>query len=116
MSQVVVSPSALRILRNRMLDGVDQAGGLLAMAIKEKISVQGPPRSKPGDPPHIDSGDLIASYDHATDAARLTAHVGTPIPYAHYLEEGTDTMAARPHIIPALLENADDIARAMIDP
>jgi len=113
MAQVKINPGALKILRNQMLSGVDDAGAFLVEAIKEKISIQGPPPSKPGEPPHIDTGRLIASYDHAIEARSLTAHVGTPTPYAAHLEEGTDTMAARPHVIPSLLEQADKIARKM---
>lgn len=97
-------------------NNLDDAAKLLADEIKKAISIPGPPRSTPGNPPHIDQGDLIASYDHVTDKAALQSFVGSDEEHAVYMELGTDRVAARPHVLPTLMDKADDIAREMTKP
>jgi HK97 gp10 family phage protein len=64
--------------------------------------------SAPGQPPAIDTGRLVGSV-FSTGVERiggdLAVRVGTNTEYAIYLEQGTERMAARPFIAPAVLNN-----------
>lgn len=64
-----------------------------------------PPPSAPGEPPHKRHGRLQSSitWQLGEDALGLYADIGTDVEYAEYLEEGTDRMAARPFLRPALI-------------
>ncbi len=74
--------------------------------------------SSPGNPPAIDTGELIRSI--TTDARRRTVEVGAEIgaPHSLFLEKGTDKMGARPFLEPAmdkhLPELENKIKRAII--
>lgn len=102
---------ATRTLMRQLGSNLDEAGSELATLIREVISIQGPPRSSPGQPPHIDTAKLIASYTHSTSTVTLTTYIGSPVLYAAYLEAGTPDMAARPHIVSTLIANQNDLAR-----
>lgn len=60
--------------------------------------------SSPGDPPAPDTGQLRASVTHAMgqDAEGLFVDIGSNLRKAKYLEFGTQHMAARPALRPAL--------------
>jgi HK97 gp10 family phage protein len=81
-----------------------QVGEETVAEVKDLIGIQGPPRSAPGEPPHIDTGALIDSYDYNVegDAGTIILEVGSTVEYAPYLEFGTSRMDARPHLRPAL--------------
>jgi hypothetical protein len=64
----------------------------------------------------MDTGALQASYTHQTDRTNLEAAVGSDEPHSVYLELGTVHMAPRPHMIPTLLNEADNIAREIARP
>lgn len=73
-----------------------------------------PPRSKPGEPPAIDTGELsgvigveIISDDHMQVYAGLGEHGD----YAEHLEYGTVNMAARPFMLPAAEKTWADFNR-----
>jgi len=89
------------------------AGALLAAplvgeeavnTIQQLINVQGPPRSSPGEPPHMDTGELYDSYDYEVEdgGTTITLVIGSSALYAPFLEFGTSKMDARPHMRPAL--------------
>ena len=72
-------------------------------------------RSKPGEPPHVDTGRLRASIqvnwqgggETGTDAPPqpsepFVVRVGTNVEYAYGLEFGTSRVAPRPFLRPAL--------------
>ncbi len=67
-------------------------------------------RSKPGETPAIQTGDLRRSIAQETDAANLVTRIGPrattgggkSLKYARYLEFGTRKMAARPYMRPAI--------------
>jgi hypothetical protein len=87
---------------------------LYVTAVKERarqlISVQGPPRSSPGNPPHVDTGALLASIESSVDNATMTGRVGTNLPYGLYLELGTKRgLAPRPWLRRALAEMTAEI-------
>jgi hypothetical protein len=100
----------------KLADNLDDAGRELAQRVRDKISIEGPPRSSPGNPPHVDTGELVASYGHDTDPTSLTTVVGSDVPYSAYLESGTPTMAPRPHLTDTLIESADDLSRIVAKP
>lgn len=61
--------------------------------------------SKPGEPPHKQTGRLRASVTHEVDAKTLEARVGTNVEYGRYLELGTKRgLAPRPWLRRALAE------------
>lgn len=73
-----------------------------------------PPRSKPGEPPAIDTGALRDSL--RTKRQRVghwrVIEGGNSAPYAGFLEYGTSKMAARPHMRPMAEQLADEVADA----
>lgn len=64
-----------------------------------------PPASVPGEPPHKRSGRLQTSvtWQLGQDSIGLYAIIGSNVEYAEYLELGTDKMAPRPWLRPALV-------------
>lgn len=61
--------------------------------------------SAPGEPPARRTGALRLSWTGGVDVVRshtgsmqVTAYIESSMPYAGYLENGTDTMAARPYV------------------
>jgi HK97 gp10 family phage protein len=86
---------------------VDTATTVLHAAVVKKVSSP-PPPSKPGEPPHVQTGRLRQSIQPSP--ARVTGtviegEVSTNVEYAPGLEYGTRKMAARPFMRPALAEN-----------
>src|SRR5580692_10986984 len=60
-----------------------------------KIGTQGPPRSRPFNAPHKDSGDLYASLFVDVSPFGLVGRVGSDVPQAVYTDRGTDRMDPR---------------------
>ncbi len=56
----------------------------------------------------VDTGRLRSSITHAVfrEGDHLSAHVGTDVEYAIYVELGTSRMRAQPFLRPALAEEA----------
>ncbi|PRD41409.1 hypothetical protein C5748_22025 [Phyllobacterium phragmitis] len=71
--------------------------------------------SRPGEPPNMDTGDLIRSIETTVEAQNPpTVHVtaGGPVaPYAAYLEYGTSKMAERPFMRTAAEKNRAKVAK-----
>jgi hypothetical protein len=109
-------PQATSRLEKKLGGNMERAGRELALRVRTAISTQGPPRSAPGQPPHIDTQVLIASYGHETDYANLGTRIGSDVPYSVYLEAGTPDMAARPHLVSTLLASANDLAHLIAKP
>lgn len=107
---------ATRQLRAKLGANLDEAGEALRDLVRGEIGIVGPPRSAPGNPPHIDTGALIASYVHSTDTATLTTRVGSDKVYAVYLETGTSRMAPRPHLTNTFIAAGDGLARIVFQP
>ena len=64
--------------------------------------------SAPGEAPNTDSGDLASSINVAQRGS-MNAIVYTMLAYGRYLEHGTQAMAARPWLMPALRESRDTL-------
>jgi len=60
--------------------------------------------SRPGKPPHVDTGRLRASITYEIDRSlfSIIGRVGTNVEYGRYLELGTSRMSPRPWLRPAL--------------
>ncbi len=71
---------------------------------KRKISAGAPthrPRSKPGEPPAVQTANLINSMTHEMEGYNI-ARVGTNDKYASFLEFGTSKMKWRPYLRPIM--------------
>lgn len=58
--------------------------------------------SNPGEAPNTDTGTAIKSIGWNVDTENMAAEVGTNLKYLKWLEFGTQTVAARPWLFPAL--------------
>lgn len=94
---------------------VARTGQLYMDDLVELISIQGPPRSEPLTPPHIDTMELINSIDVTADMSPdfPVAQIYSDAEHSVYLELGTDRMAPRPAWLPLLHQNGDDYARSI---
>ena len=104
-------------IRQRITSGVEQAALTLKTAMQELISVQGPPRSSPGEAPHKDTGDLYASIQAIGPVVQgdlVVASVGTDLRYGILLEYGTSRMAARPWLSRALRQTQTQLAAQIV--
>jgi len=104
---------AARTIKTRLGRNLHLADDVILDAARQSISIQGPPRSLPGDPPHMDSQRLRDSLYDEVDAAGLKSRFGSTEEHAVYTEIGTPHMAARPWFLPAIVQKADDAAREL---
>jgi hypothetical protein len=70
--------------------------------------------SKPGEPPHKQTGRLLGSVAFTVDG--LIGRVGTNVLYGRWLELGTRRMAARPWLRRALKEKESEIKTILSAP
>lgn len=82
--------------------------------VKSKKLVYGANPSKPGEPPHKQTGRLLGSV--AWEIVGLVARVGTNVKYGRWLELATARMAARPWLRRALKEMSGFIRAVMHKP
>lgn len=64
--------------------------------------------SAPGEPPAVDSGNLLGSIQSEIDPQRLTAEISLNL-YGWYLETGAGAIEARPWIMPSLEEILNEV-------
>lgn len=69
--------------------------------------------SADGEAPATDTGLLASSYTKVKTNNGLTAIVGSNLSYAGLLEFGTRNISPRPHLIPALEANREQIIQAI---
>jgi hypothetical protein len=98
-------------LESHLAGNLEDAASHYQERLRDKIGIQGPPRSTAGNPPHMDTTDLHESIEHQVDAASLTARISSDMPYAASLEIGGGNVAARPAWVPTLIEEADELGR-----
>jgi hypothetical protein len=101
-------------VRARIARNLQPAAQLLQRAERKEVSVPGPPRSRPGEAPHIDTSDLIQSIDYLVDFANLELIVAPQVEYAWYLEHGTPNMAPRPFIVSTFVAEGQNVARRVL--
>ena len=83
---------------------LEPAGKALADEVRRRVSVPGlGVPSAPGEPPRKQTGGLLASIRHEVDPTSLEILVIADHPAAFYLEYGTQRMAARPFLRPAVV-------------
>ena len=81
---------------------------------KSKKLVYNANPSKPGEPPHVQTGRLRGGV--ARERVGMVGRVGTNVKYGRSLEQGTKKMAKRPWLLRALLERRAAIGRIMRKP
>lgn len=74
-------------------------------------------RSKPGEPPRRETGDLYESIQEETetDYGSVSLEISTDIEYAPYLEDGTEKMAPRPHRTRTFEKWVDEVIDATLE-
>lgn len=84
-------------------------------AMVRKVSTPGPPRSSPGSPPHVDTGDLRKSLqpEVVRTGNTIRGTVSSSVPHALMLEYGTSKMAARPFMRPTVLEERETVTNIL---
>ena len=82
--------------RPAIIQSLHIAGAAMALDVQRRISTFGPPRSSPGEPPHVDTGNLLKHIWWDVDEKNLVVYVIADTKYAYYLEYGTSKMAPRP--------------------
>lgn len=99
---------------SKVMEGITKEAGkeierlVLICEREAKASMKGGGKghtaSRPGMPPHVDTGRLRASITHEVETRLLNiiGRVGTNVKYGRWLELGTSRMAARPWLRPAL--------------
>lgn len=97
----------------KMRKGLTKAAQIVERYAKTHMSPHGP--SAPGEFPAVDTGRLRASITHQVveEDGDEVAYVGTNVEYARDLELGTSRVAARPFMVPSLVENSDAIRDAI---
>ena len=99
-------------LGREMKKRLRKATDFLVGTIKENIGFVGPPRSQPGQFPHMDTTALHDSIEGKVHGWGSVVTASTE--YASMLEFGTDKMAARPFMQPSLQEASTDISRILV--
>ena len=108
--------AAIAAFGQDVLAGVEQAIAATAIEALTDVrkAIQGPPKtgllykrgskvhqaSAPGEAPATDRGQLVSST-YYTKVDGLTFAIGSLLPYARYLEEGTQHIRRRPSWLPA---------------
>lgn len=110
---------ALEAIRNVIITGV------LKIDREAKILIDRGPKtgrmygkhqaSAPGEAPATNTGKLIKSITWETSRQGLIAEVGSPLPYASFLEDGTRKMDPRPWLQPAYEKHLGDIVTDIMD-
>lgn len=93
-------------IRENLQKGLAEAGEIVVSEAKAMCPVS-TEATRPGGP----HGELRASINKSVSGNSCT--VGTNTEYAPYVEFGTCKMAAQPFLVPALLNNVDEITEAV---
>lgn len=96
-------PGAKAYVENLAAKRIQAAAMWFAGKIKLRLSTPIPPRSKPGQYLHKDTGHLRRNIAHEFDRPSLTARVGTNVPYGLEWQIGS-IGPARPWLSKALNE------------
>ena len=96
---------AARLERNAA-SALDSAGHTAAALVREQL------QSGDGAPVR-DTGALMDSIAHAVEGD--TVRIGSPLPYAACVHDGTSRMPGRPFLADGILGGAEAIAQAMAE-
>ena len=85
-------PRLVRATEEGRRKALNEFAAYLTNGLRGRISRPGPPRSKPGTYPHVDSGELHSTteFQRVADQVRLRT-----LQYGLYLQSGTINMARR---------------------
>lgn len=105
-------------LQRQMILRLDEAGRVVRDEVRHSISIPGYGEpSPPGQPPHLQSGDLWRSYGHEVYPATMTVRIGSDLFYALILELGLPPVKApRPHLRRALYTTTADLRAILCAP
>ena len=93
-------------LERNAASALDSAGRTAAALVRGRL------QSGYGAPVR-DTGALMDSIAHAVEGD--TVYIGSPLPYAVCVHDGTSRMPGRPFLADGILGGAEDIARAMAE-
>ena len=97
---IMVHEEAVKSIRRRSAGRVYHRGRITHVA------------SKPGDPPNVDTGELISGVTwEPQNGKALAVFVGTNVKHGVYMEFGTKDVAPRPWLLPALRKHQDKISK-----
>lgn len=106
MTDVIYNEGALRELLAGPNGAVARDLALRAIRVESaaKANASHPPPSVPGSGPAVRTGRLRSSISWRVlaDGEGLYAEVGSAVEYAAFVELGTERMAPRPYLVPAL--------------
>jgi len=111
----------VKAVRQAQVKSLDQAAALVESTMKRKLSVGGQMgkgkarhtvRSRPGEPPRAQTGNLMSSvaWARTLEETRLIGPQSPPAHYGAYLEYGTRKMEPRPFARPSLTETSAQYA------
>jgi HK97 gp10 family phage protein len=111
----VVSKNVFESIAQLMEQRTVAATAVVHREMVKKISKPGPPRSAPGNPPHVDTGRLRQSLQPSVVRTGNTIRgtVTTNVEYAPYLEYGTSRMQPRPFMRSTIAEQAEPVKAIM---
>lgn len=102
-------------LKREMKNRVTRAGITVSRYAKELVSVAGPAPSRPGSPPHKQTGRLRMGINWSLKDDG-TVHVNSSVKYGKYLDFGTRRMAARPWLTRAFNDMRGEIRSILTAP
>jgi hypothetical protein len=93
----------------------------LAQEVRNNLQTPFPPRSTPGNYPHMETTTLLSSYDFTPAVTQVGVFgiwqvtVGSDVEYAPYLEQGAPgiNLLPRPHLVRTLTAQMNPMARIM---
>jgi len=97
-----------REVKSRIRKASGNIGVSLVTQMKDKVGIQGPPRSEPGEPPRKDTGELFKSIDWSFETSTMTLIVGSTSDHAVFTEFGL-TYPERPWFRDTIVENLDSM-------
>lgn len=111
--------SLTKKLQKHNKNNIRKATAFLEAQVKREVGkgrtrTMGP--SKPGDPPHVDTGTLRKTIFRKISLGGLSGIVGTPLKYGLFLELGTSRMAPRPYLRATLDMNKSVITGILTTP
>lgn len=101
-------------IKTKRLKGGDEAIRYRTIFKKAGSLIYGVNPSKPGEPPHVQTGRLRGSIAYEVEGN--VARIGTNVIYGRHLELGTSKMAPRPWLRRMLIERMNIFRRILTAP
>ena len=111
------STEVLRRVRGNLKNAAVDVGDIARDAVQMKMLYGY--NDVHGNPPHteiVDTGRLFDSIEGQVKAVNANVYqtsVGTDVPYAEYVHEGTSRLKGRPFITDGILDSRDEIQAAI---